>query len=568
MKDVRLNISGSYEDAGWQSHLLCVNDQKDGWVNKFGDVRGEMGYLNTHDAYRVIDAEQGTYYSIIFKNSACTREGFLQVSLFIPAGKKANEKKITDFLIVLKDIYKLICDDVELIKALFDGASAPAEGQKKVDVLKEKAQLLVDALETTPDYKIEGRKPFGTPKSKTVYRRYEDENFILECFKNPHQDVNVDYKSVYLIKKSASPKEEAIDVTKTEPLKRVFEIRNGKGIYYILEGKSFEIPLTSQPQMEPQKLLIEANGKDTNVYKFNGDCIDVNEAKIDFKRPFCLTVQKPVDLSPDEKFPNFTVKVENLNEQPSVELENDVYKCCFMAHLNTKKITLEGSYIEKTDIPINPSVQGTETVTLKLAKRDVEFDFIYNGNSIKLPAGTTVKVDNKRLDRIDGRYNIQKLSIAEKHDIDINSDSYELSGTGDFYADQHVVKVELKNKATRIYINLGSQDSPLYLHGETEGINEKDKKILGYVIKRKNINEREGNCKILVTKTIWRTMAIILGISAFVFFLASLFLGYQLIKEKEIDRASSAQSPLCPMKEEPVDSVAENDSSTMQVAPY
>ena len=43
MKDVRLNISGSYEDAGWQSQLFCINDQKDGWVNKFGDVRGEMG---------------------------------------------------------------------------------------------------------------------------------------------------------------------------------------------------------------------------------------------------------------------------------------------------------------------------------------------------------------------------------------------------------------------------------------------------------------------------------------------------------------------------------------------
>ena len=67
MKDVRLNISGSYEDAGWQSQLFCINDQKDGWVNKFGDVRGEMGYLNTQDAYRVIDAEQGTYYSVIFK---------------------------------------------------------------------------------------------------------------------------------------------------------------------------------------------------------------------------------------------------------------------------------------------------------------------------------------------------------------------------------------------------------------------------------------------------------------------------------------------------------------------
>ena len=157
MKDVRLNISGSYEDAGWQSQLFCINDQKDGWVNKFGDVRGEMGYLNTQDAYRVIDAEQGTYYSVIFKNSACTREGFLQVSLFIPAGKRANEKQIAIFLQVLKEIYKLICDDVELIKALFDGPNAPAEGQKKLVVLKEKAQSYVDGLETAPDYKIEGR---------------------------------------------------------------------------------------------------------------------------------------------------------------------------------------------------------------------------------------------------------------------------------------------------------------------------------------------------------------------------------------------------------------------------
>ena len=557
MKDVRLNISGSYEDAGWQSQLFCINDQKDGWVNKFGDVRGEMGYLNTQDAYRVIDAEQGTYYSVIFKNSACTREGFLQVSLFIPAGKRANEKQIAIFLQVLKEIYKLICDDVELIKALFDGPNAPAEGQKKLVVLKEKAQSYVDGLETAPDYKIEGRKPFGTPKSKTVYRKYEDEKFILEYFKNPHQDVNVDYKSVYLIKKSASPKEEAIEIT--EPLHRVFEIKNGKEVYFILEGNSFEIPLTSQPQMEPKKWLIEANGKDTGVYKFVDNCIIVNESNIHFTRDFCLTVQKPDDCSPDERFPEFTIKVENLTELPTKKKENDVYQYCFKAHLKTKKVTLEGSHIETTVINIDPSVQGTETVKLTLAKRDIEFDFIYNGKSIKLPAGTTVKVDNTRVHPIDGKYSIPKLSIAEKHIIDVNSDSYELSGKGEFRANQHIVRIELKNKATQIYINLGSRKSPLYLQGETDNINEKDKKIFGYVIKREDINPEMGDCKILVTQTIWKTMAIILGIFAFVFFLASLFLGYQLIKEKEIERESTTLS------EEQGNHVAKIDSLETQV---
>lgn len=557
MKDVRLNISGSYEDAGWQSQLLCINDQKDGWVNKFGDVRSDMGYLNTHEAYRVIDAEQGTYYSVIFKNSACTREGFLQVSLFIPAGKRANEKQIESFLQVLKDVYKLICDDVELIKALFDGPNAPAEGQKKVDHLKEKAQSLVDGLETTSDYKIEGREPFGTPKSKTAYCKYDGEDFILEYFKNPHQDANVEYKSVYLIKKSASPKEEAIDITKR--LQRVYKIKNNKNVYYILEGKSFEVPLKSQPQMEPETWTIVADGKNTDVYKFNGDCIDFDEAKIDFHREFRLTVQKPSDLSPDEGFPNLTVKVGNQEIQPTEKMDNE-QKYCFTAHLNTKKINLEGPHIKPTIIEFDPSEQGEKTVTLDLSKRDVEFDFIYKGESIKLPA-RTVKVDDKWLVPIEGRYYIQNLSIEDEHHITIIPGSYVLSGTGYFYADQHVVKVELKNKATPIYIDLGSSKSHLYLDGETDNINEKDKKIFGYVIKRK-----EDGCQILVTKTIWKTMAIILGVLAFIFFLASLFLGYQLIKEKEIDRTSTTQSTFSSGEEEQMDNVAENDSSTIKVA--
>lgn len=523
MTDIRLNISGSYEDAGWVSSLYSVNDQKDGWLGKFGDVRADMGYLNVRKALRVIDSEKGTYFSMILPNPACTRDGFMQVSLFVPAGRRAED--VNAIYLALKEMSSLVVSDVEVIKAMFENNS------DKCQDIEQKLKTKVETLKTIADYDLKGRKPFGSSKSKTVYRRYSDEKLILNYFSTPHQDVNVEYNSVYLVDNTAKPKEDAEEIT--TPLQKVYEIKNGADIYHIVEGNSFDVPLTSQPQMLPKTLKVTADGKSTELYKVNGDRIDVNEGKVDFTRPFRLVVLNPTNILKGESMAQPKVRVEGLKDSDiKISKSEEGFVCEFTATLKTKSATISEAYIGEYTVKIDPSIEGNKSVSTKLKYRDVEFFFLYNDKPVELNSSDTVSIDNKKIQPGDGKFVAERLDISSKHSISLNSKDYELEGSGDFQASSLKFNIKLINSSTHIYINLGTKDEPVYLCGESDSINVKDKKLNGFPIIRKNT--KKGDCKIAVVQPIWKTIAIIAGVVAFLFFLSTLFLGYTTYKGQGI----------------------------------
>ena len=538
MNKVKFNISGSYEDEGWKSLVdVAENSNDNKWISNFGDVRSDMGFLNTKDAYRILDTELGVYYNKVFANTADSRGGFLQVSCFVPVGYRPMD--VSQLYIAINNVYKYIIANNELIKGIC---------KKEHDAIESITATINNELKNIKlqeDYKLCGRKPFTTTSSKTVYRKsaadVEDCESVLKFFEYPHQDVNIEYYSVYLIAKDATPDPKAIAIT--TPLQKVYTIVNKEDVYHIVEGSSFDVPLKSYPEMEPKTFKVTADGNNTKVYKFNDTNIEFDETNVDFTRSVSVVISYPHDLEKNEKFdePEFDVDgIKSAEIDKSVENGKIVLK--FTAGIDVKTISVKSKYFDLIDAKIDPTKTNKKEFTMNLAKRYVAFQFTHNEKPINLGI-IKIKLNDKyatlEYDKKGEFYRYdQILSNNETYSLEFAKEGmdYEIQDKN-ITVDSSIVRIPVKPKLQTFYIKLEEKDDIVYLKGEAK-YDPKKKNFMGLPVEQTD-SSNGGKYKIKVVNPIYKLMTFILGFISLLLLAITIYLGFCQYMDKQIKAVDS-----------------------------
>jgi hypothetical protein len=548
MSKVRLNISASYEDAGWNTSIVSIADNQinDGWQKKFGDVRGDMNSLNISSAYRIMESAIGTYYSQIIPNRVCTREGKIQITIFIQSGFRVSDEKI--LLHSLNDITKIFDEtqDEELKKFFEKDIDA-------VEHFKKTADAFLNKIQVETDYELKGRKLFDTQNSKIAYRQFSDASSIAKFFKNPHQDVNSEYKSVYLIDKTACPDDSTINLG--DSLQKLYTIINGKDRYYILEGDEFEVPLTSQPQMLPKVLKVIADGKSQNEYSVNGSDIIIDEKKVDFYRDVQIQFNYPENIDNDEK-EDIKLKIDGLkSDELTVETIDGQKQYKFCAHKKLYNVSIDSKYfaLENSRQQIDPQKKDSYNLSLKQIRRIVKIHFLADEKITNLGEDAIVScvARSESNSKTNATYSAEnncwsvELKTDVNYELKLEKTTYELSSEKYITTQKRKYEISVKNIKTPVYIKL---DDNLRIEDETEKINQNDKKYGKFPIEDSDYlghnRHRGGMKKIIVVPPIWKKLAIFFMVLSMILLASTLYLAYINISEVNKTLQTKSTTPL------------------------
>ena len=566
MNKAKFNISGSYEDEGWKSLVdVAENSNDNKWKSNFGDVRSDMGFLNTKDAYRILDTELGVYYNKVFANTADSRGGFLQVSCFVPIGYRPVD--ICQLHTAINNVYKHIVTDNELIKGICK------KEHEAIASITATINNELKSIKLEEDYKLCGRKPFTTTSSKTVYRKsaadVEDYESVIKFFEYPHQEVNIDYYSVYLIAEDAIPDPKAIAIT--TPFQKVYAIVNQQDVYHIVEGSSFDVPLKSYPEMEPKTYKVTADGNNTKVYKFNGTHVEFDEKNVDFTRSVSVVISYPHDLDKNEKYDEPEFEVDGIK---STEIEKNVDNgkivLKFTAGINVKTISVKSNYFGLIDAKIDPTKTDKEEFTMNLTKRNVDFQFIHDDKSINLGEIIKINLSNKSINlRYDKKSKLytydQSLNNNETYSVEFAMEvDYEIQNKN-ITIESSIVQIPIKPKLQTFYIKLENKDNTVYLKGEAK-YDPRMKKFMGLPTKQTD-SPNGGKYKLIVVNPIYKLLTLIFGSISLLLLTITIYLGFCQYMDKQTitDDTSKSKEVVdtnAPIEQkEPTDTILNNETN-------
>lgn len=486
MNKLRLNISGSFEDAGWSTSFASymVENINDSWTSKFGDARSDLNGLGVDDndvVYRLMDTDLGLYYSLLRKNPVCSRGGFIQISIFAPKGKMPA--KILDMLTTFKTISHFFDVDANRSKAFFSGD--PESKDAFLKMAKAEMNKLADIDE--PD--IKGRPQIHLQNSKLAFRRFSSDKELQELFETPHQNFTSEYKSVYLVPEKFNVGGNAIELK--NPIQKLYTIVNGKDLYYVMEGNQFDVPLKSNPDMNPKTLSVVADGKSGKCYSVNGLKINVEEGNVDFFRQVTIRVIFPSDLNPDsypEKL-DYSISGGNPKAICNYEKEKKSIVYSFEAHRDNNSFDIkDDDFIGHLNI--NPFKENEYKLNLSYKRRLVKVSFVIDMEEKEIipkgaisfrpdGGGKEIKVQNE------GSVFSAKLEENVKYQLVLDEKTGYLlkDSSAKNPKDWCDEKVKLVNPRIRVVVKLGKRNERLELACETNRINSNNKSFAGFPLK-------------------------------------------------------------------------------------
>lgn len=542
MTDIRLNISGSYEDQGWKVSYASIypDGVKDDWTSKFGDARSEMNALGDGEAYRLIDGPQGVYYSFLRQNPVCSRGGIIQITFFAPKGKQPTA--VLEMMSCMKQVSHFFDTDKEIVKRFFED-----DVEAKAAFVKYAKEQMKD-LASKEEPSIVGRKTFETQSSKTVYRVYEDEKGVRDLFENPHQDTVAQYKSLYMVKKGTKVTDNAILLS--EPLQKLYTVVNGKDKYYVMDGNEVEVTLNSNPQMEPKTCKVIANGKSGDYYSVDGNTINVDEGKIRFTRKMTVRFSFPFDGKPlkaSGKNDNKSNKckkdsnqkasaaadklvVPTLDELPRVSVDGpkvdldaqwqgDVLVVSLVAEKTNTTVTVDSDDV-KGDVSIDPAKEDLVEGTLEWKRRAVRMSFVCNGKKAKFDTQDTVSIVEeggqtiKATEMEEGIY-FAHIPVGKNYKVKLKSNKYVLANENTKVSSQNAPEMEigLKYTTSKIVLSIPARGvEPLYFEVETDAVCRDDKSYGGFPVKKIG-----DGLSMKAVQPFWKLVAFIAGPLAVVF---------------------------------------------------
>jgi len=544
MNDIRFNVSGSFEDLGWKSSYASNFDiRKDEWVKRFGDVRSEwqlMGETGDEHLYRIMDSPMGVYYNLVRKNPVCSRGGVIQLSLFVPAGKRVTSDSILNVKLVLEVMAHFFDGDNKKIISFFE-----SNDEVKQEFIKS-IQKQVDNLKTENEPQIYGRLPFDKQSPKLAYWICSDDTVIRDIFSNPHQNALATYLSVWLMPSNVKM-DNAVLIDK---IQRLYTVQNNKDEYLLLEGNSFDLPLTSQPNMNPKTWKIVADGKSTDVYMVSGGRIAVDECKIEFTRPFSVRFNIPFDDKPlnnkgqnaqkiknkkkgrgtkkqttpkqevsaiqssetiaDINVGDFIVNVEGVpRENVKIVAGSNFLDVSFVATLKTRKVSIESKDF-KGALEIDPSKNDNASCMLERLRRKISIIFLDGGEPALIdPGNVTLHADGEKLlvmDAVDkGRFEAI-VDMKKSYRLDLKSQTYIWEQQTQVSAKDVEKTINLQRKAITVYIDIPTgrkHMESIKFEAETKVVSVFDKKINGYPLQAS-----DNTLSMRVIQPVWRIIAI------------------------------------------------------------